>query len=259
VNSITVKTSVNAANQPIHSPVPPSSGIEAKFLQQRAAADSVELAVPFPCAGKSITNLLSNLIEILNRPMAGAIHELPLLESLFYKGEDPLAFLKAFIERSGLLYEAKIAKGDIKGLDDDLKGLIFKILEKHGQESEAGKTANALLNDIEARQLLNLKGKDEGVFCLQIPVMLPQGPSSADVYVRRDGKGKDGYKGDSYRVGFSIELSEAGLVSVDALVSGNNASVTLQAENGEFLEFMRNHLPELSERLSGYGMKVSIR
>lgn len=236
------------------------------------SGDSLNLSVNFPSAGKNISALLSSLIEMLKRPDVGAglapaqdgqPQGLPLLKNLFYKGEEPLSFLKNFIENSGLLYEAKIAKGDIQGAEDDLKGLLLRVIEKKGEQSETGKNARILLNDIEARQLLNIKGKEEGVFYLQVPVSLPQGASTAEVYVRRDGKGKGGYKDDSYRIGFEIDLREAGVVSMDVLVGrrGKDATcyVSTVAENAEFREFLDSQLPELAERLSGYGMRLNLR
>lgn len=218
--------------------------------------DRLNLSIPFSSSDKNFSTLLSDLIEVFNRSEVGASHELPLLESLFYRGEEPLSFLRNFIERSGLLYEAKIAKGDDKALGDDLKGVLLRMAERPGERAEAGKTAMTLLDDIEARQLLNAKGKEDGVFYLQIPVLLPLETSSAEVCVRREGKGKGGYKGDSYRVGFSMELREAGFFSIDAIVGRDSVSVRVQAEKAEFLQFMKSHLPELSERLSGYGMTI---
>ncbi len=238
--------------------------VSSHISQLTSNNDNLNLSINFPLAEKSLSNLLSNLIRILNEPAPpnsslGAIHELPLkLGSLFYKGEDPLSFLKLFIERSGLFYEAKIAREDMQGAEDDLKGIILKIIDKFGEGSEIGKTARVLFNDIEERQLLNVKGKEEGVFYLQIPVLLPQGASAAEVYVRRDGKEKSGYSGDSYRLVFSIELREAGHLSIDATVNRTVASMRLQCENAEFLEFMRHHMSVLVERLTGYGFKVLI-
>lgn len=227
--------------------------------------DSLNISFKSPLAEKNLSTLLMDFMEILNirESSVSKSSQLPtpnsqLFESLFYKGEEPLSFLKLFIERSGLLYEAKVAKGDIQGAEDDLKGLLLRVIEKHGEKSEAGKTANTLLNDIEAKQLMNVKGKEEGVFYLHIPVLFPQGASTAEVQVRRDGKGKSVYGGDSYRVVFSIELREAGHLSIDAAVNRTTASIRVQGENAEFLEFMRHHLPVLAERLSGYGFKVRI-
>ncbi len=246
-----------------------------------SSTDTLNLSIPPHVSGEKLSSLLSDLIKILNmfenppdstRPginpfVKGELLNNPTLEkgrkggfveSLFYKDEEPLSFLKSFIEKSGLLYEAKISRGDIKGLEDDLKGLLLKVIEKQGEKTEAGKIANTLLNDIEAKQLLNAKGKKEGVFHLQIPVLLPQGATTAEVQVRRDGKGKGEYMGDSHRIGFSIELRDAGLVSIDAQVLRNYVSIRFQVEKAEFLEYMKFHLPELSERLSGYGMTASL-
>lgn len=226
-------------------------------------ADIINFSIPPHVSGEKLSSLLSDLIKILNqfenppesaRPGIDPFVKGEFVESLFYKGEDPLTFLKAFIENSGLLYEAKIAKGDIHGTEDDLKGILLRLIEKKGDQSETSKTARVLFNDIEARQLLNVKGKEEGVFYLQIPVSLPQGASTAEIYIRRDGKGTDDHKGDAYGVGFSIELREAGFVSIDAFVRRNNVSIRIKAESSEFLEFMKNFLPELSERLAGRGM-----
>lgn len=239
--------------------------------------DNITISVPFPSADKNLSALLSNIIKLLNLPedaLAGAGLKpattagtnandlIKVMESLFYKGEEPLSFLKNFIENSGLLYEAKIAKGDIIGLEDDLKGLLLKLVEgseKVGADLKPAPTVNSLLNDIEAKQLLNAKGKDEGVFYLHIPVLLPQGASTAEVQVRRDGKGNEGYKGDSHRIGFSIELRDAGFVSIDALVDRKNAAIAIKAENAEFFKFMKSHISELTERLSGYGMRVEVK
>lgn len=222
--------------------------------------DSINISIPNLQSDKNLSALISNLIDVLKvgAGLAPAQEGKPLLESLFYKGEEPLSFLKDFIEKSGLLYEAKIARGDIKAIDEDLKGLLLRLVEKMGEKSEGGKAVSALLNDIEARQLLNVKAKNEGAVYLQIPVLLPQGASTAEVSVRRDSKERGGYKGDSYRVGFTMELRESGLLSVDAHVSGNNVSIRLKAEKAEFLEYMKSNLPELSERFAGYGMRTVV-
>lgn len=223
--------------------------------------DSVNLSIPNLQSDKNLSNLLSNLIGVLKvgAGLVPAQEGKPLLESLFYKGEEPLSFLKDFIEKSGLLYEAKIARGDIKAIDEDLKGLLLRLVEKMGEKSEGGKAASVLLNDIEARQLLNVKAKDDGALYLQIPVLLPQGPSTAEVQVRRDGKGKGGYEQDVYNIGFCLELREAGLLSVSAIINRSNVSIRLQAEKAEFLEYMKSRLPELSERLAGYGVTLSLK
>lgn len=239
----------------------PSSSIE---------ADNITLSIPFHSADKNLATQLLNLIRVLNKlefhdagggltpTKEGQPQWLPFLELLFYKGEeDPLSFVKTFIEKSGLLYEAKISKDDINGFEDDLKGFLLKVIEKQGEKTEPGQTATTLVNDIESKQLFNARGKGEGVFHLQVPVLLPQGGTTAEVFVRRDGNGKGEYKGDSHRVGFSIELGEAGLVSVDAIVSRNKVSIRLQVEKPEFLEFMKTELPKLSERLSGNGLITS--
>lgn len=242
--------------------------------------DNITISIPFPSTDKNLSALLSNLIKLLNlsdevvgaglksAPTAdtNANDLIKVMESLFYKGEEPLTFLKEFIENSGLQYEAKIAKGDIKGLEGDLKGLLLKLVERSEKVGAGFKPApvlNALLNDIEARQILNARGKDEGVFFLHIPVLLPQGASTAEVQVRRDGKGKGEYSEGSHRIGFSIETRGAGVVSFDVSVNKKGRDVTCyvstKAENAEFLEFMNAHLPELTERLSGYGIRVEVK
>lgn len=238
----------------------------------RPTTDNITISVPFPSADKNLSALLSNLIKLLNLPedvLAGvglkpaptaetnANDLIKIMESLFYKGEEPLSFLKKFIENSGLLYEAKIAKGDIKGLEGDLKGTLLKLIErseKAGAGFKPAITVNALIDDIEAKQFLNVKNNEEGGFHLQIPVSFPEGVSTADIHVSRDGKGKGEYVADSHRIGFSIELRDAGLVSIDALVQRNNVSIRLQAEKADFLEFMKSQIPKLTKRLSGYGM-----
>lgn len=278
MNSIKIGTLNQAVGQAVTEKQPAGatqSDIPAQDMVDRAHPvtniDNVNLSIPNLQSEKNISILISNLLEALDSsgllssratvtPSEDANMGLliKVLDSLFYKGEEPLSFLKKFIEKSGLLYEAKIAEGDIKALDDDLKGVLLRLIEITGKKTEGGKAAEALLKDIEARQLLNAAAKDDRALYLQIPVMFPQGPSTAEIYVRRDGQEKGGYKGDSYRVGFSMELTEAGLLSVVALVSGNNVSIRLKAEKAEFLEFMKSHLPELTERLAGYGFKMAV-
>lgn len=264
MNSIKIETLNPSVSQAIPGK---QAAIPAKDTVGRAHPapniDTINLSIPNLQSDKNLSTLISNLIDVFSSQevpsrFVGAIHELPLLESLYYKGEEPLSFLKDFIEKSGLLYELKMAKGDVKALDEDLKGLSLRLVERLGEKSEGGKAALALLSDIEARQLLNIKGKEEGAIYLQIPVLLPQGPSTAHIFVRRDGKGKGGYEKDNYNVGFSIELREAGLLSIDALVNRSSVSIRLQAEKAEFLEFVKSHLPELTERLAGYGMRTVV-
>lgn len=229
-------------------------------------SDTINLSFPVAFE-EDISSLISNLLDSLGRlktltpgssdSQTVVLNLKEVLKGLSYKGdEDPVSYLKNFITRSGLLYEAKIAKEDLTSVDNDIKGLLMKLLGKVDKGSEEGKAVSAFLKSIETQQLVNVKGRDEGVFYLQIPLALPQGAAYAEVFVKQDKEGRGGYKRNVYRVLFSIETGDMGRVAVDTLVSGRNVNVNIQAENKEFLDFMKPLLPELAKRLAGYGMKA---
>jgi len=193
--------------------------------------------------------------------------------------------IKQFIEHSGLLYESKLKQTILSGesspkhlekvMEKDLKGLLLKLSQKleevsgkqngerdavlRGKVEELLKTVNSSIKRIELHQLVNYSTtKNDQQLVLQIPLALPEGIKTAELYIRngqqRSKKGK-GTKENFYIV-FLLNMRSLGGLRIDAHLSKKKIDCKIQVDNRETANFITQHLPDLSRRFESLDYKI---
>ncbi len=193
--------------------------------------------------------------------------------------------IKQFIEHSGLFYESKLKQAILseesspkhleKVMEKDLKGLLLKLSQKleevsgkqngerdavlRGKVEELLKTVNSSIKRIELHQLLNYSTtKNDQQLVLQIPLALPEGIKTAELYIRngqqRSKKGK-GTKENFYIV-FLLNMRSLGGLRIDAHLSKKKIDCKIQVDNRETANFITQHLSDLSRRFESLDYKI---
>ncbi|MEE8398742.1 MAG: flagellar hook-length control protein FliK [Desulfobacterales bacterium] len=179
-------------------------------------------------------------------------------------------FIKAFIAKSGLGWEAKLRKllnhrsiraGDIgKLLEGDLKGLASKLLAFEG----GNRQLEELVTVIRAVQLLNQKGLDQGrKLFFPLPVQFPNDMSTvAQVLIHlpekeaeRSGRGENGE--ETMRVALQLTLSGLGPIRADLYLKGKTVTGNFLMSKKETKSIIEDKLPLLVDSLATNGFAVS--
>jgi hypothetical protein len=193
--------------------------------------------------------------------------------------------IKQFIEHSGLLYESKLKqsllleegspKHLMKVMEKDLKGLLLNLSQKleeaavklnegrdvvlRGKVGELLRTVDSSIKSIELHQLVNYSTtKNDQQMVFQIPLALPEGIKTAELYIRNDQqKGKKGKnKQDDFYIVFLLSMRGLGPLRIDTQLFKKKISCKIQVGNGETAKFVKRHLSELSRRLESLDFKV---
>ena len=192
--------------------------------------------------------------------------------------------LKQLVDRSGLSYESKLKDALLSNtglsknlnalVEKDLKGLLLKLsqdLEQlPGVMNKDGKApvnpilnnllevVNASIEKIETNQLVNyLTSRSDQQVVLQIPVVLPEGIKTAELYIRSGGKrGKKGKSAEDCHIVFLLTMRNLGNLRIDTQVMEKKMKCAIQVDNREIARFVKRNLPDLSQRLSGLGYRV---
>ena len=192
--------------------------------------------------------------------------------------------LKQLVDRSGLSYESKLKDALLSNtglsknlnalVEKDLKALLLRLsqdLEQvSGVMSKDGKApvnpilnnllevVNASIEKIETNQLVNyLTSRNDQQVVLQIPVVLPEGIKTAELYIRSGSKrGKKGKSAEDCHIVFLLTMRNLGNLRIDTQVTEKKMKCAIQVDNKEIAGFVERNLPELSQRLSGLGYRV---
>ena len=193
--------------------------------------------------------------------------------------------IKQFIEHAGLFYESKLKESLSLGkrlprqlmkiVEKDFKGLLLKLsqeLEKAAErlnnEGDALlrskvinllRTVNSLIKRIELHQLVNyLTTKNDQQLVLQIPLILPEGIKTAELYIRygyQGGKKRKSKQGD-YHIVFLLNMRGLGDLRIDTHLVGKKIRCTIQVDNGEIASFVKRNISEFSKRLESLDYKI---
>lgn len=193
--------------------------------------------------------------------------------------------LKQLIDRSGLLYESKLKDALFSNtvlsknlnalVEKDLKGLLLRlsqdleqvpgVINKDGNVqvnptlNNLLEVVNASIEKIETNQLVNyLTSRNDQQVVLQIPVVLPEGIKTAELYIRSGGKrNKQGKSADDdCHIVFLLTMRNLGHLRIDTQVKDKKMNCAIQVDSREIVGFVERHLPELSQKLSGQGFTV---
>ncbi len=193
--------------------------------------------------------------------------------------------IKQFMEHSGLLYESKLKeflsfgkilpKQLIEIVEKDFKGLLLKLsqeLEKATEKvDEYGnivlkdkvenllRTVNSSIKRIELHQLVNcLTTKNDQQLVFQIPLVLPEGIKTAELYIRygyQRGRKKKVNK-DDCQIVFLLKMRGLGNLRIDTHLVKKKISCTIQADSREIVNFVNRNISELHNRLESLDYKV---
>ena len=193
--------------------------------------------------------------------------------------------IKQFIEHAGLFYESKLKESLSLGkrlprqlmkiVEKDFKGLLLKLsqeLEKAAEslnnEGDALlrskvinllRTVNSLIKRIELHQLVNyLATKNDQQLVFQIPLILPEGIKTAELYIRygyQGGKKRKSKQGD-YHIVFLLNMRGLGDLRIDTHLVGKKIRCTIQVDNGEIASFVKRNISEFSKRLESLDYKI---
>jgi hypothetical protein len=192
--------------------------------------------------------------------------------------------LKQLVDRSGLSYESKLKDALLSNtglsknlnalVEKDLKGLLLKlsqdleqvlgVMNKDGKApvnpilNNLLEVVNASIEKIEINQLVNyLTSRNDQQVVLQIPVVLPEGIKTAELYIRSGGKrGKKGKTAEDCHIVFLLTMRNLGNLRIDTQVMEKKMKCAIQVDNREIARFVERNLPDLSQRLSGLGYRV---
>jgi len=193
--------------------------------------------------------------------------------------------IKQFIENSGLLYESKLKqslllegrlpKHLMKMVEKDLKGLLLNLSQKledaTGRLNEGrdtvlrGKVVNLLrmvnssIKRIELHQLVNyLTTRNDQQLVFQIPLVLPEGIKTAELYIRygyQRGK-KRKIKQDDFYMVFLLNMRGLGDLRVDTHLFKKKISCKIQVSNRVVANFVKGNFSELTQRLESLDYQV---
>jgi len=193
--------------------------------------------------------------------------------------------IRQFVEHSGLLYESKLREFLLSGkmlpkqfveiVEKDFKGLLLKlsqelektveIMNKDGDIILKNKvlnllsTVNSSIKKIELHQLVNhLTAKNDQQLVFQIPLILPEGIKTAELYIRygyKRGKKKK-VDQDECHIVFLLNMRDLGDLRIDTHLVKKRIRCTIQADSIKIVDFVRQNISELSNRLESLDYKV---
>ena len=193
--------------------------------------------------------------------------------------------LKEFVEHSGLFYESKLKrlltlgkmmpKQVVEVVDKDFKGLLLKLsheLEKAAERIHADgntvlkdqvkhvlQTIHSSVKRIELHQLVNcLTAKNDQQLVFQIPLVLPGGIQTAELYIRygySKFRKKKMNKGTCHIV-FLLKMNNLGNLRIDTHLVEKKIRCTIQADSQEIVNFVNRNIAELRNRLESLDYKT---
>jgi len=190
--------------------------------------------------------------------------------------------IKQFIEYSGLLYESKLKRSLfrrkglpeqlMKTVEKDFKGLLLRLSKKledvmerlnESEEivlkSKVGsllRKVSSSIKRIELHQLVNyLTIRNDQQLVFQIPLILPDGLKTAELYIRNNYK-KGRKKQDDFHIVFLLNMKGLGELRIDTHLFKKRIGCKIQVGNVETANFVKGNLSELSQRLESLGYIV---
>ena len=193
--------------------------------------------------------------------------------------------IKRFIEDTGIFYESKLKHALVRegssrenlreSIARDCKGLLLKLSQELKHEpvkmAESGetqvksslqtlaKTVDESIDNIELQQLVNcLASKKEEQLVFQIPVLLPEGMRTAELYIRSGSRRgtKGGLNKEDIHLVFLLTMQSLGDLRMDARLSKQKIRCAIEVSTPEGAHFVRQHLGLLSERLAALDYTV---
>ncbi|MCD4721897.1 MAG: hypothetical protein K8S13_18860 [Desulfobacula sp.] len=190
-----------------------------------------------------------------------------LLYNMALKSDKPdETFLPKLIEKSGLVWEKKVARillgntssSDIKaGLDillkQDIKGNILKnMLMVDPQKFEGLKMAASFLETIENYQLLNHHSSDSGRFLLPFPIFSDQAFSFGQLLIDTGDKAKSNNKDADkvIHISFLLDMTKLGPLRADFSILKKEITGRFLLKDDDTCKYVKSMIAELTTRLA---------
>ncbi|MBT4259768.1 MAG: flagellar hook-length control protein FliK [Nitrospina sp.] len=199
------------------------------------------------------------------------------------EGEMPNATkIRQQVESSGINYEARVRQVlqepasalARKELASNLKGLLLEIYnstepttsnnpqKSSGSFTDFRNTLKYAIDNIELNQLSSQISKQENQpVVIQIPNPLSSTNKTLQLFVRNDSsEEKDGNKKSpkKHNVAFFLDLSFLGKIKINAQMSPEQLSVSIDVENEDIASFIRHRAKDLEERMTENDIATSV-
>jgi hypothetical protein len=254
----------------------PGEEIQLKVLEQK---DNIILKLMGPVQ-KMTTRQISSLVgffskneSMLDPTGIKTANVKALLYDMALKSDDPdETFLPKLIEKSGLVWEKKVAQAllgntvspDIKDkldmlLKQDIKGNILKELSGADPgKFEALKTAAAFSETLENFQVLNHHSSDSGRFLLPFPIFSESAFSFGQLLIDTGDKTKkDNKDADKLiQLSFLLDMSRLGPLRADFSILKKKMTGRFLLKDDDTCKYVESMIPELKIRLAGIDYQV---
>ncbi|WP_456382937.1 flagellar hook-length control protein FliK [Persephonella sp.] len=190
-------------------------------------------------------SLLANLLSAGLKTVKPPVQELEVARQLFPNIQNlQPEKMKELIAATGIFFENKLKKKDLKGLERDLKGLLLR-------EENLSPEEKQMLKTVENYQLLSrLTG---GIFTF-VPVLW-QELDRGDLFFKKSSRGKN-----VYFCRIDLDFKNLGKVTAGVFQFGKELYVNLFVEDETLKQLIEEDADTLRERLKGYGFSdVSIK
>lgn len=249
-------------------PVPVLKLLGTKF----SSADVINIPVLLSAMKENIwKSMFEGIIELgLPKKDAALFKALlnDLSQQLFLKSSPD--FLKTFIEKSGMSWEAKLGKLCLqkmagkdsvdKLISDDLKGLSSKFLTIN-EEKEA--LLSRFVSTLKNIQLLNHIGlEQERKIFLPLPFQLPDGFLGVGQLLvhlnqeKNDEREKNGTEKNLFHITFLLELSDLGQLRADLNIKGKEIDAGFYLTKEETRLLIEQNIPSLVNNLEEKGFSI---
>lgn len=254
----------------------PGEEVQLKVLSQK---DDIILKLMGPVQ-KMTTRQISSLVGFFSKnesmpdPTGIKIKNVKaLLYDMALKSDDPdKTFLPKLIEKSGLVWEKKVARAllgntissDMKDkldmlLKQDIKGNILKELSGADPgKFETLKTAAAFSETLENFQVLNHNNSDSGRFLLPFPIFSESSFSFGQLLIDTGDKTKkDAKDADKLiQLSFLLDMSRLGPLRADFSILKKKMTGRFLLKDEDTCKYVESMLPELKTRLAGIDYQV---
>jgi len=248
----------------------PGEEVQLKVLEQKADIILKLMGPVQKMTARQVSSLVSffsrneSIPDITGRKIT-SVKEI--LYDMALKSDKPdKTFLPKLIEKSGMIWEKKVARlildnkssSDIKtGLDillkQDIKGNLLKeLLMADPQKSDELKGAASFSKTIENFQLLNQQSSDSGRFLLPFPILNEGAFSFGQLLIDTGAKTKTNNKGDDkvIRISFLLDMTRLGPLRADFSILKKEITGRFLFKDDDTCKYVKSKICELTTRLA---------
>ncbi|MBI3075641.1 MAG: flagellar hook-length control protein FliK [Deltaproteobacteria bacterium] len=241
-----------------------------RLLPDTAASDALPGLLPSASGGEAWAALLDVATARSDDPGLRGLAALLVLPE--QEAGDPEA-LRAFIQRSGLFFEARLQRSLEGGASppaiaqDDVKGWLLRLLGELAQSRQSPdggggdrierlrSVLDQALQNLEVRQLA-ARGSGERGLLFYLPLQLDESSHLARLVIRREPNRRRRARERGVQIRLALEPQALGPLRLEVALTGKRLRAAFGAARAEVVAFMEGLLPELADRLAALGYQV---